>query len=169
MRIIYNKFIPFGNFGAMNILGLVFSRKPTSEVTLKTKRHEQTHTYQQYEILAVSALISLVLCNLYTNWWYLLGCLVIPFIIYLFGFFIELILPPYHNLSLSFGFVKGEGIAVKFMKLWGIISQAWIDAYCDNCFEREAYLNDNNPDYLATRKAFAWVGYILKRDERRGK
>ena len=169
MRIIYNKVIPFKGFGAMNILGLVFSRKPASEVTLKTKRHEQTHTYQQYEILAVAALLSLVLCNIFASWWYLLGCMVIPFVIYLFGFFMELILPPYHNLSLSFGFVKGEGIAVKFMKLWGIIFQAWIDAYRDNCFEREAYLNDHNPDYLATRKAFAWVGYILKRDERRGK
>lgn len=124
MRIIHNKFIPFKGFGAMNILGLVFSRKPAEEVTLVTKRHEQTHTYQQYEILGISAVLSLVLCNIFVSWWYLLGCLVIPFVVYILGFLIELILPPYHNLSLSFGFVKGEGIAVKFMKLWAIIFQA---------------------------------------------
>ena len=55
MRLIFNKWIPFG---AMNILGLVFSRKPAEEITLVTKRHEQTHTFQQYEILGVSALVS---------------------------------------------------------------------------------------------------------------
>ena len=74
MRLIFNKWIPFG---AMNILGLVFSRKPAEEITLVTKRHEQTHTFQQYEILGVSALVSLVLCNIFASWWYLLGCLVI--------------------------------------------------------------------------------------------
>ena len=77
MRLIFNKWIPFKGFGAMNILGLVFSRKPAEEITLVTKRHEQTHTFQQYEILGVSALVSLVLCNIFASWWYLLGCLVI--------------------------------------------------------------------------------------------
>ena len=42
MRIIYNNIIPFKGFGAMNILGLVFSRKPAEEITLVTKRHNHS-------------------------------------------------------------------------------------------------------------------------------
>ena len=27
-------------------------------------------------------------------------------------------------------------------------------------FEKEAYLNEHNPDYLKTRKRYAWVSYL---------
>ena len=33
-------------------------------------------------------------------------------------------------------------------------------AYRENPFEREAYHNDKNPDYLRTRPRYAWVKYI---------
>lgn len=165
MRIIYNKFIPFKGFGAMNILGLVFSRKPATEVTLITKRHEQTHTYQQYELLMVAALVSLVLCNIFASWWYLLGCLIIPFAIYVMCFILEMVVPPYHNVQELFD--DAEKSLYKRISAW--VSKVWMDAYSDNCFEREAYMNDHDRNYLATRKLFAWVGYILKKDERKGK
>lgn len=166
MKIIYNKFIPFKGFGAMNILGLVFSRKPAEEVTLVTKRHEQTHTFQQYEILGVAALISLVLCNIFASWWYLLGCLVIPFVVYVLGFLIEACIPPYHNAKECF---EGKCFCDKVKAIPTWFGKVWMDAYSDNAFEREAYMNDHDRNYLATRSLFAWVGYILKRDERRGK
>jgi len=38
-------------------------------------------------------------------------------------------------------------------------------AYYENPFEREAYDNDQNLDYLKTRKHYAWVPYIWKRAE----
>ena len=166
MRIIYNNIIPFKGFGAMNILGLVFSRKPAEEVTLVTKRHEQTHTFQQYEILGVSALISLVLCNIFASWWYLLGCLVIPFAVYVLGFLIEAFIPPYHNAKECF---EGKCFCDKVKAIPSWFSKVWLDAYRDNCFEREAYMNDHDRNYLATRSLFAWVGYILKKADRNGK
>ena len=34
------------------------------------------------------------------------------------------------------------------------------DAYYENPFEREAYNNDTNLDYLDSRKPYAWLKYI---------
>ena len=33
-------------------------------------------------------------------------------------------------------------------------------AYYENPFEREAYANDNNLNYLNERKPFAWINYL---------
>lgn len=166
MKLIYNRWIPFGNFGLMNVLGLVFTKTPIEKVTKRSKRHEGTHTYQQYELLAIGAIVALVLCNFYASWWYLLALPIVPFAIYALAFFAELVRPPYHNAK---EFFEGKCFCDKVKAIPAWFAKVWVDAYRDNCFEREAYLNENNPDYLATRKAFAWVGYILKRDERRGK
>lgn len=132
MKIIRNKIVPFGDFDVMNILGLLFVRE---EVVLDDEilNHEAIHTEQQYEILTVSALVALVLSNIYASWWWLLLALVMPFALYILAWFIELLLPPYGT------------------------------AYKDSPFEREAYANQRNPKYLATRPLFAWWRYILKR------
>lgn len=167
MKIVTNKFIPFKGFGAMNILGFIFTRKNAKDITLRTKRHEQIHTYQQYELLMIGAIVSLVLCNIFASWWYLLGVILIPFVFYITSFLIEMAIPPYHNLN--FDFRKGEGIVVKVQKIWAVIMKIWMDAYEDNCFEREAYFNDTEVNYLATRSLFAWVGYIIPKDKRKGK
>jgi hypothetical protein len=34
-------------------------------------------------------------------------------------------------------------------------------AYKDICFEREANMNENNLNYLKTRKKFSWINYIF--------
>tara|TARA_B100000161_G_scaffold37783_2_gene22523 strand:- start:15 stop:383 length:369 start_codon:yes stop_codon:yes gene_type:complete len=39
-------------------------------------------------------------------------------------------------------------------------------AYYENPFEREAYDNDEDVDYLEKRKHFAWVKYIFKKGKR---
>lgn len=164
MKIIHNNILPLPGFGCMNILGLVFSRNPESEISIKTKRHEQTHTHQQYEILMVAAIVSLILCNIFASWWYLLGVLVIPFIVYVLGFVVEAAIPPYHNAKICF---EGKTLwgKVKAVPTW--LCKVWMDAYCDNAFEREAYMNDDNPDYLATRKLFGWVWYIIPKKNRK--
>lgn len=137
MKIISNKLIPFKGFGAMNILGLVFTRKNADEISITTKRHEQIHTMQQYEIMLASALISLVLCNIWASWWYLLVTIALPIALYVLVWLIELVLPPYTS------------------------------AYKDSPFEREAFANDEDVNYFVTRPLFAWVKYFLKRDERK--
>ena len=132
MKIIRNKIVPFGDFDVMNILGLLFVRE---EVVLDDEiiNHEAIHTVQQYEILALSAIVALIASNIYATWWWLLLALVMPFALYILAWFIELLLPPYGT------------------------------AYKDSPFEREAYANQRNPKYLATRPLFAWWKYILKR------
>lgn len=159
MKIIYNKMIPFGDFDLMNILGLVFSRKPENQITLRAKRHEATHTLQQYEILALSAIISLIFCNIYASWWYLFGVVTLPFAIYLMGWLLEIVLPPYHNVSC--GFEKDDTFKIKCSKIWKLLIKISNDAYKDNCFEREAYANENNQNYWITRRICAWLWYIL--------
>lgn len=157
MKIIVNRFIPFKGYKLMNILGLVFSRVPESEITIEEKRHEQIHTLQQWEIVELASVLSLLLCTIFTSWWYLLGVIIMPFLIYLVGWLCEIALPPYHN-------AKKLWKEHKFLSWFGKI---WHDAYLDNCFEREAYANENNEDYLETRIPLAWIGYILKKKERK--
>lgn len=132
MKIIRNKHIPVGDFDCMNILGFLFVREEV-ELNDEIIRHEAIHTVQQYEILALSALVALIASNIYASWWYLLIVIAMPIAIYVLAWLIELALPPYDS------------------------------AYRDSPFEREAYLNQHNPEYLATRPIGATVKYILKR------
>lgn len=132
MKIVRNKFIPFGTFDAMNILGFLFVKEDT-KLDDELINHEAIHTVQQYEILALSALVALVASNLYASWWYLLIVIAMPIAIYLLAWLIELVLPPYDS------------------------------AYKDSPFEREAYLNQHDPMYLAKRPIGATLKYVLKR------
>lgn len=132
MKIIENDYIPIGRFDVMNILGFLFVRKGT-ELTDTIIRHEATHTIQQYEIMCASALVALIVSNIYASWWYLLIAIVMPIAVYVLAWLIELVLPPYDT------------------------------AYRDSPFEREAYMNQDDPMYLAKRPIGATLKYILKK------
>lgn len=166
MKIIYNKILPFKGFGLINFLGLVFSRIPEDCISWIVKQHEQIHTEQQEEILAVGAILSLVLCNIFASWWYLLGVIVVPFLVYFLSFLVEVCIPPYHNVKIEFH--KEDNWLEKLGKIVQAIKQIWVDAYHDNCFEREAYANEANPNYFVNRKRFAWIRYALKKSQRNG-
>lgn len=49
MKIIYNKFIPFKGFCAINLFGVIFARKGC-KVTPRTINHEKIHTAQMREL-----------------------------------------------------------------------------------------------------------------------
>lgn len=132
MKIIRNKYIPFGDFDVMNILGLLFVREG-AVLDDEIINHEAIHSEQQEEIVCVSTLVAIALCNFCASWWYLLIVIAMPIALYVLAWLIELALPPYDS------------------------------AYKDSPFEREAYANQHNPTYLATRPPFAWWRYILKR------
>lgn len=132
MKIYRNKYLPFGNFAMMNILGFLLVREEV-EITNEDINHEAIHTAQQYEVLTASALVALVVSNIYASWWYLLITIAMPIIVYVLAWLIELMLPPYDS------------------------------AYKDSPFEREAYLNQHNPMYLATRPIGATLRYVLKK------
>lgn len=100
MKIIYNKFIPFKGFLAMNIFGILFVRGTEQNINDVVLNHERIHTAQMKEL------------------WYL------PFyIIYLLEWVVRL-------------FMRGN-------------------AYRNLSFEREAYGNEKNLGYLATRRRWA--------------
>lgn len=132
MKIVRNKYIPFGKFDAMNILGILFVKEGV-ELKDDIINHEAIHTAQQYEIMTASALVALLISNIFSTWWYLLIAIAMPILLYVLAWLIEVSLPPYTS------------------------------AYWDSPFEREAHLNRHNPMYLATRTFFAWTGYILKK------
>ena len=164
MKIIYNKVLPFGPFSLINFLGLVFSKMKPERITDEIKYHEHTHTEQQEEILIASALVSLLLCNIYASWWYLLGVIIMPFAVYAFCFLCALILPPYHNAK--FKWDKDLSFAKNCKAFGQFFGQLWIDAYRDNCFEREANAHEKDPHYVLNRSWCAWGKYIVvKNDE----
>ena len=49
---IYNRFIPFGSFIAINLFGIIFVRKG-EELTATGMRHERIHTRQMRELLFI--------------------------------------------------------------------------------------------------------------------
>lgn len=131
MKVIRNKYIPFGKFGVMNLLGLLFVREEV-KLTDEVINHEAIHTVQQYELLTASALLALVVSNIYASWWYLLIAIAMPIALYVLAWLVESVLPPYDS------------------------------AYKDSPFEREAYANQHDPLYLAKRPLYATFKYILK-------
>lgn len=165
MKIIHNKFIPFGNFGVMNILGLLFSKIPAERMPNRVKRHEGIHTYQQYELMMIAAIVSLILCNILVSWIYLIFLPIIPFAVYALAFLMELIVPPYHNAK---DFFVGKTFLEKVKSIGPWFAKVWVDAYRDNCFEREANAHEEDGMYLAIRPICAMFRYIIPRKERRG-
>lgn len=122
-------------FGDFDVMNILGLLFVREEVVLDAEilNHEAIHTDQQREILLLSLAAATALSNIYATWWWMLLAFVMPFALYSIAWIIELLLPPYGT------------------------------AYKDSPFEREAYANQLNPNYLATRQLFAWWRYILKR------
>lgn len=53
MKVIYNKYIPFKGYVAINLFGLVFARKEFKPLSRVTENHERIHTAQMRELLFV--------------------------------------------------------------------------------------------------------------------
>ena len=72
MITIKNKLIPFGNYKAINLFGIIFTKE---ELTEKDKNHEKIHTYQMIELMLVGLYLMgmlIIQFNL-SYWWILLG------------------------------------------------------------------------------------------------
>ncbi len=57
MKVIYNKYFPFGKFLATNICGVIFCRSDKGRLTEVDKNHEYIHSLQQREMLYVGFLL----------------------------------------------------------------------------------------------------------------
>lgn len=52
MKIIHNRFIPFKDYDAINLFGILFCRKGTT-ITTEVIQHERIHTKQMLELFVV--------------------------------------------------------------------------------------------------------------------
>lgn len=112
MKIVYNRFIPFRGFFAINLFGTLFVRVergyPQPSVSGKTINHESIHTEQMKEL---------------------------GYVFFYILYFIEWLVRLITNTS---------------------------SAYRSISFEREAYGNQDNMNYLNNRKRYSWIKYIVK-------
>jgi hypothetical protein len=101
--------------------------------------HERIHWCQEMELFIVGIFVTIITGTIFliynlSLWWYIL-IIIIPFAFYYAWYFIEwiikTILPP------------------------------WKSEYKHLGFEREAYLYDDDLDYLLTRKHFIWLKYMF--------
>jgi hypothetical protein len=98
---------------------------PTRTPTDRFRRHETIHSWQQTVLFALglaACVLTSLICGLFgavTPWWAWTFPVLIPFVLYALAWLVELVLPPYDR------------------------------AYMDSIFEREAYLNEEDPDYVS--------------------
>lgn len=130
---IYFKYFPLKKFICITILMfLIIREEHKDKVTDIIERHEKVHSYQQM-ILFVISLIVLLILSIFTNfkWWYIGVSLLVPFILYVLAWIIEILLPPYNT------------------------------AYKDICFEREAKALENDEDYKSKLYPLSFIKYIF--------
>lgn len=105
MKVIYNKIIPFGRYGYMNLFGILFAKSVPS---IRTLNHEKIHTAQMKELLYIGFYL-----------WYIIEWL------------IKLV---YYRNNYK--------------------------AYKNISFEREAYENEHNFNYLKERRHYGFQRFI---------
>lgn len=136
MKIIFNNTIPFKGFKAIALWPWVFVRNECkSRFTAIDSNHEYIHLRQQKEMAVTGFILALIAIICRLSWYYSLLFVPIFFIWYGVEWFLRWI---------WYGFSQNE-------------------AYRNVCFEQEAYSNENNLDYLRTRKHFSFVRYLFKK------
>jgi len=131
MKIVYNNIIPFEGFCAITIWPFIFVRKGV-ELNEVDINHEEIHGCQQSEVTVLSALV-VSTCFLFGATAWLFVC--VPFLYY-FMYITEWVI----NLVL-YGRDK--------------------TAYRKISFEREAFANETDMNYLEKRRAFAWLYSVI--------
>ena len=132
MIVIKNKYLPFGKYDIINLYGILISKLDT--ISDKAKNHEQIHSMQMLELGLVCSIIILILIisfNLSSLW---------------------LIL------SIS-AFYIWYGLEYLIIRIF-CHKDKQTDRYHEVSFEEEAHNNDDNLDYLDSRKPFSWIKYI---------
>ena len=131
---VVNPFIPFKGFSCMTVLIFLFVRSEyAGRLSDRTLNHERIHAYQQVELALCGLILALAAILIWgLSWWWLLGALAYPLVLYVLSWLLEVLLPPYDT------------------------------AYRDTCFERQAYANEGDFDYCKHWKPFSYFGYVLK-------
>lgn len=134
-------FLPAKGFKAMNLFGIIFAKK-NARLDDRTLNHETIHTNQIFELALLFLPVTLFI-SFKVSLWLLLTVLLPFYVLYGLEWLIKFI---YYNFKRK---TKEE-----YDLYW---------AYKNLSFEREAYVNDTNQEYLNERKFFAWFKYITKK------
>ena len=82
MKIVYNRFIPFGRFTALTVLVWLFVKEGVA-LTARLLNHEKIHMRQQLEIVAVCLLGTVAAHLLFgVSAWWMLAAVPAPLLIY---------------------------------------------------------------------------------------
>lgn len=128
MKVIYSNKIPFKGFIAMCFYPFILVRYDKKALfDDATTRHELIHANQQQEMFAVGTVIAAVLFLFGCGWWSLAA---LPLFFYWY--------------------------VVEWLMRWAYYRNR-DTAYKNISFEREAYNNQANMDYLRTRKHYAFL------------
>jgi len=127
-KLVFNDIIPFRGFLSMCLWPYIFVRNSAaSRYNTVVNNHEHIHAEQQKEMLAVGLVLAAILCLAGCGWWSLLA---LP--LFLWWYCLEWLI----RLILS-----GDGHK----------------AYRNISFEKEAYSNEKDLEYLSHREHFAWI------------
>lgn len=134
MKKVFNNIIPFKGFLAMCLWPFIFIRKKAAwRFDDKAENHENIHGQQQVEMLVVGIILAVGLAIAGCAWWSLLA---LPLFLWWYG--------------------------IEWLVRWCILRDA-NRAYRAIAFEQEAYANEGDMQYLASRRRFAWIAYIGRR------
>lgn len=145
--VIRQKYIPAKGFKAINLFGIIFA-KENAILDDKSLNHETIHTNQIIEMTMLYLPI-LIYLSLNISLW-LIPTILLPYYVpYLVEWFIKFL---YYNFSQLFKTIFRIKNKEEYDLYW---------AYKNISFEREAYDNGDNLEYLENRKFFSWVKYLF--------
>lgn len=133
MRLIVSNIIPFRGYIAVTVWPLIFVRKSAkARFTDRVDRHECIHGEQQKELLPFGIALCAILWLSGCGWWSLIA-IPLALWLYLLSYLVRLVWHRDHR-----------------------------TAYHNIPFEQEAYMWEDNDQYLSHRRHFAWISRIFK-------
>ena len=142
MKIVVNRFIPFGRFTCINLFGVVFTKKPIETISPEVINHEYIHTKQYVELTFVLFVLFLIITFVFGfSFTLLISIFLVYYVWYATEWAIRLVLALRTLSGFNYVIYKSESYR----------------AYRRMFFEREAFKFQDDLDYLNRRKAFAWL------------
>lgn len=130
MKIIRSKFIPFQGYKAINLFGALFVRG-NAKIDDVTLNHEAIHSAQIKEVMLAS-IPAAVLLWIISNIW-------------LAGLFVLASYYLWYVVEWAIHFIRLKDAHLAYRRI---------------SFEREAYVNEDDPEYLKRRAVFAFLKYL---------
>lgn len=125
-----NRYIPFPGFRACNLFGIIFVRKGAT-IDDVTLNHEKIHSEQIAEVMLASVPVAILLWNTSNIW--------------IAGLFVLISYYLWYVVEWLVHFIRLKDPHLAYRRI---------------CFEREAYENRNDLNYLESRSWFKFIRYM---------